>query len=84
MRTPSKTLAEARRLIAAMIRIDGKDLARLTGRTTAAQKKLEGKLRRVERKLDKLQKALNSAAVLARHRHAGGDCRLSARFGTSP
>jgi hypothetical protein len=53
-----KTLAETRRLIAAMIGIEERIGEADRAHDQLRQKKLEGKLRRVARKLDKLQKAL--------------------------
>ena len=53
-----KTLAETRRLIAAMIRIEERIGEADRAHDELRQKKLEGKLGRVGRKLDKLRKAL--------------------------
>jgi hypothetical protein len=53
-------LAEARRLIAALIRIDGRISAAEQGRDARRAEKLEGNHRRVYRKLQKLRTALES------------------------
>lgn len=54
-------LAEARRLIAALIRIDGRISAAETADDARRAEKLEGKHRRVYRKLVKLRKTIESA-----------------------